>query len=129
MVINEYWRWTESAWQAKTSYRAGATIVGGVDVGSVSTKAVILADDEIYAYANSRTGSSSPESASMALHAALADTGLKLEDIHYLVGTGYGRVNVPFANRTITEIACHARGAHYMDRSIRTILDMGGQEL
>ena len=45
------------------------------------------------------------------------------------MGTGYGRVNVPFADRTITEIACHARGANYMGGpSVRTILDMGGQD-
>jgi benzoyl-CoA reductase subunit A len=54
---------------------------------------------------------------------------MKLEDIHYVVGTGYGRVNVPFAHKAITEIACHARGANYMGgNTIRTILDMGGQD-
>ena len=47
----------------------------------------------------------------------------------YCVGTGYGRVNVPFAQRTITEIACHARGANSMaGPKVRTILDMGGQD-
>jgi benzoyl-CoA reductase subunit A len=55
--------------------------------------------------------------------------GMKLEDIHYVVGTGYGRVNVPFAHKAITEIACHARGANYMGgNGVRTILDMGGQD-
>jgi len=59
----------------------------------------------------------------------LKDTDMKLEQIRYLVGTGYGRVNVPFANRTITEIACHARGANFMyGPSVRTVLDMGGQD-
>ena len=54
---------------------------------------------------------------------------MKLEDIHYVIGTGYGRVNVPFAHKAITEIACHARGANYMGgTSVRTILDMGGQD-
>jgi len=56
--------------------------------------------------------------------------GMALEDIHYVVGTGYGRVRVPFANRAITEIACHARGANYMyGSSVRTVMDMGGQDL
>jgi bzd-type benzoyl-CoA reductase Q subunit len=60
---------------------------------------------------------------------ALEETGLALEKIHFTVGTGYGRVNVPFANRPITEIACHARGANFMyGPSVRTILDMGGQD-
>jgi bzd-type benzoyl-CoA reductase Q subunit len=54
---------------------------------------------------------------------------LTLEDIHYTVGTGYGRVNIPFADRTITEIACHARGGNFMyGPGVRTILDMGGQD-
>jgi benzoyl-CoA reductase subunit A len=56
-------------------------------------------------------------------------TGLKFEDVHYVVGTGYGRVNIPFANKAITEIACHGRGANYMaGPKVRTILDMGGQD-
>jgi bzd-type benzoyl-CoA reductase Q subunit len=60
---------------------------------------------------------------------ALEGNDLALKDIHYTVGTGYGRVNVPFAGRAITEIACHARGANYMyGPSVRTILDMGGQD-
>jgi len=60
---------------------------------------------------------------------ALEDTGLKIEDIHYIIGTGYGRVNVPFAHRAITEIACHARGANFMyGPTVKTVLDMGGQD-
>jgi len=60
---------------------------------------------------------------------ALEGTGLKTENLHQVVGTGYGRVNIPFANKTITEIACHARGAHYIyGQSVRTVLDIGGQD-
>jgi predicted CoA-substrate-specific enzyme activase len=56
-------------------------------------------------------------------------TGMTLENIHFTVGTGYGRVNVPFADKAITEIACHARGGNFMyGPSVRTILDMGGQD-
>jgi bzd-type benzoyl-CoA reductase Q subunit len=68
-------------------------------------------------------------SAENAMNWALEGTGMTLQDIHFSVGTGYGRVNVPFANKTITEIACHARGANKMYGStIRTLLDMGGQD-
>jgi bzd-type benzoyl-CoA reductase Q subunit len=60
---------------------------------------------------------------------ALEDTGMTLDDVRYVVGTGYGRVNVPFAKRAITEIACHARGANFMyGPTIKTVLDMGGQD-
>jgi bzd-type benzoyl-CoA reductase Q subunit len=63
------------------------------------------------------------------MNMALDGTGLAIEDLQYTVGTGYGRVNVPFGNRAITEIACHARGANWMyGPKVRTVLDMGGQD-
>jgi bzd-type benzoyl-CoA reductase Q subunit len=126
----EYWRWTESRWTAPDiDWTKAKIITAGVDVGSVSSQAVIMTDGELYAYSNMRTGSDSPDSANRAMAWALEGTGMKLSDIHYVVGTGYGRVNVPFANRTITEIACHARGANYMyGPTVRTVLDMGGQD-
>jgi bzd-type benzoyl-CoA reductase Q subunit len=90
---------------------------------------VILLDGELFAYSNMRTGSDSPNSALNAMKWAMENTGLTLEDLHYTVGTGYGRVNVPFADRAITEIACHARGGNTMyGPTVRTILDMGGQD-
>jgi bzd-type benzoyl-CoA reductase Q subunit len=76
-----------------------------------------------------RTGSDSPDSAMKAINWAMEKTGLTLEDLAYTVGTGYGRVNVPFSQRAITEIACHARGANFIyGPTVRTVLDMGGQD-
>ncbi len=125
----ELWRWTESRWTNPDLDWKGRVITAGVDVGSVSSQAVILADGELYAYSNMRTGSNSPDSAMKAINWAMEDTGLTLDDIAYAVGTGYGRVNVPFSQRAITEIACHARGGNYMyGPGVRTILDMGGQD-
>jgi bzd-type benzoyl-CoA reductase Q subunit len=126
----EYWRWPESRWSDESKDWKSASIVSaGVDVGSVSSQTVILTDGELYAYSNRRTGSNSPDSAQNALDWALKDTGMTVNDIHYTVGTGYGRVNVPFADRAITEIACHARGANFMyGPTVKTILDMGGQD-
>ncbi|MBI4787722.1 MAG: benzoyl-CoA reductase, bzd-type, subunit Q, partial [Chloroflexi bacterium] len=110
-------------------WKKASVITGGVDVGSVSTQAVVMADDQIFAYANMRTGSDSPDSAQKAMNWALKDTDLTLDKIHFVVGTGYGRVNVPFAHKAITEIACHARGANFIyGPSVRTLLDMGGQD-
>lgn len=98
-------------------------------MGSVSSQAVIMCDGELYAFSSMRTGSDSPNSSLSAMQWVLEDTGMTLEDIHYKVGTGYGRINVPFADRAITEIACHARGANYMyGPTVRTLLDMGGQD-
>lgn len=129
-MTEEYWRWTESRWTSQTIDWKSATIISaGIDVGSVSSQAVIMADGELFAYSNMRTGSDSPDSAKNAMARALEGTGMKLEDIRYVVGTGYGRVNVPFSNRAITEIACHARGANFMyGNTVRTVLDMGGQD-
>ncbi len=60
---------------------------------------------------------------------ALERTNLKAENIDYCIGTGYGRVNVPMAQQSITEISCHARGANFMyGPEVRTIMDMGGQD-
>ena len=126
----EFWRWKEYNWHDETKdWKSAETITAGVDVGSVSSQAVIMLDGELYAYSNMRTGSNSPDSARKAMDWALEGTGLTLEGIHFIVGTGYGRVNVPFSNRAITEIACHARGGNMMyGNTVRTILDMGGQD-
>ncbi len=126
----EYWRWKEYRWHDEDkNWRDGELITAGVDVGSVSSQAVIVVDGEIYAFSNMRTGSDSPQSATKAMNWALEGTGLTLDNIGFVVGTGYGRVNVPFSNKAITEIACHARGANFMyGPSVRTVLDMGGQD-
>jgi bzd-type benzoyl-CoA reductase Q subunit len=126
----EFWRWTESNWKnPDMKWEDAKIITAGIDVGSVSSQAVIVADGEIFAYSNMRTGSSSPDSAQNALNYALEGTDLPQDKIQYCIGTGYGRVNVPMADRTITEIACHARGAHYIyGHDVRTVLDVGGQD-
>lgn len=126
----DFWRWQEQCWEnPDIDWTKGKVITGGVDVGSVSTQAVIMVDGELYAYASMRTGSDSPQSAQKVMNWALEGTGLTLDKIDFVVGTGYGRVNVPFAKKTVTEIACHARGANFMyGPTVRTLLDMGGQD-
>ncbi len=127
----EYWRWQEyHRVRTDRSWRNKELVTAGVDVGSVGSKAAIMIDGEIYAWAVTRTGSNSPDSATKVMNMVLTDTDLKQNDIQYTVGTGYGRVNVPMANKAITEIACHAKGANYIwGPSVRTILDVGGQDI
>lgn len=127
---NDLWRWPEYRLTLPGVDPQKAKVrTAGVDVGSVGSKAAILLDGEPYAYSVMRTGGSSEGAAIKAMELALEGTGLRVEDLHYVVGTGYGRVNVPFARRTITEIACHAKGAHYIyGPTVRTILDIGGQD-
>ena len=115
-LINEQLDWTKAK-----------VIAAGVDSGAVSSKAVILLDGKPYAFSHVRT-SKPKESALSALNAALGKTRLTLENIHYLVATGRGRSQVPFARETITEIACGAAGAvHIWGPSVRTVLDAGGE--
>ncbi len=127
----EYWRWQEyHRVRTDRSWKNKDVITAGVDVGSVGSKAAIMIDGEMYAWAVTRTGSNSPDSAKKVMDMVLKDTDLKQSDIQYTVGTGYGRVNVPMANKAITEIACHAKGANYIwGTSVRTILDVGGQDI
>jgi bzd-type benzoyl-CoA reductase Q subunit len=87
-------------------------------------------DGEIFAYSNMRTGSDSPNSARKGLDFALEKTDMPQSRIDYCIGTGYGRVNVPMADRTLTEIACHSRGANFIyGPQVRTVLDVGGQDM
>jgi bzd-type benzoyl-CoA reductase Q subunit len=127
----EYWRWQEyHRILPDRDWEKSDIITAGVDVGSVGSKAVIMTDGEVYSCSVMRTGSSSPDSANKVMDLAIEGTGLKLNDIQYIVGTGYGRVNVPMANKAITEIACHAKGANYIwGSTVRTILDVGGQDV
>ncbi len=129
-TATEFGKWREYSWKAPdNAWREAKILTAGVDVGSVSSKTVILADGELLAYSCVRTGSASRDSASKTMEAALDGTGISLDDLQFIVGTGYGRVNVPFAHKTVTEISCHAKGANYLGGpSIRTILDMGGQD-
>jgi len=130
MKTQEYWRWPEYRHTVPDrDWRNASALTAGVDIGSVGSKAAVLADGELYAYAAMRTGGVSEATAVKAITWALEGTGLEVGKLNYVVGTGYGRVNVPFAKKTITEIACHARGAHYIYGStVRTVLDIGGQD-
>jgi bzd-type benzoyl-CoA reductase Q subunit len=127
----DYWRWLEyRSIMPGRNWKNAEIITAGVDVGSVGSKAVIMADGEIYSWSVMRTGSNSSDSAKKVMDWAMEGTGLELSDFNYIVGTGYGRVNVPMANRAITEIACHAKGANYIwGPTVRTVLDVGGQDV
>ncbi len=103
-------------------------IVSGIDIGSRAAKVVVMKDGEVLSSAITDTGPESIKTAYTAIGLALDGTGLRLEDIAYTVATGYGRVLVPFANENISEISCHAKGITWYFPSVRTILDMGGQD-
>lgn len=100
----------------------------GIDIGSRGAKGIILEDGNIVARFVGDSGPESSKSAEMVRDAMLHDAGLDMREISHVVATGYGRVLVPFAKENISEISCHAKGAQWSIPSVRTILDMGGQD-
>lgn len=102
---------------------------GGIDIGASATKvAIIDGARKVLAAEVRRTGVSFETSAAEAMGAALASAGLRLEEVARVVATGYGRHNVDFAHATRTEIACHARAAHFHFPRRITVVDVGGQD-
>jgi len=101
----------------------------GVDVGSTQTKAIILDEErQIVGRALIMTGANVVRAAEESYALALAASGLREEEVEFIVGTGYGRYKVTFGNTQVTEISCHGRGAVHMFPDTRTVIDMGGQD-
>jgi (R)-2-hydroxyacyl-CoA dehydratese activating ATPase len=99
----------------------------GVDIGSTMTKVVLVGGDRI----TSLIGPTGPEHRKLAnrvMEQALQQAGIPFSEVTYVVATGYGRINVPFADRQVTEITCHAKGLASLLPSARTIVDIGGQD-
>ncbi len=106
--------------------------VAGIDIGSRGAKAVLMSNENgnrgIVSSVICDTGPESIKTSTSTLDALLNGTGLSPDHLSHVIATGYGRVLVPFANANVSEISCHARGAHWYFPSVRTILDMGGQD-
>lgn len=104
---------------------------GGCDVGSTYTKCVILDENgKIVADVTNRSKINPVQSAEIALNDACNQVeGLTPEKLTYLIGTGYGRNKVPFADENISEISCHAMGVHVTNPSVKAIIDIGGQDV
>lgn len=100
----------------------------GVDIGAITAKAAILGDGTLLATALILAGYDRAVAALQVLDRALARARLARGQIAHMVATGYGRVQVAGANRTVTEITCHARGAHYLCPDVHTVIDIGGQD-
>jgi predicted CoA-substrate-specific enzyme activase len=103
-------------------------ITAGCDIGSLTAKAVILQDGKITASEVILAMAQPEKSAVDVMKRALETAGIKMEDIEYCVGTGYGRKHIPFVNSLESEIACHGRGAVWQVPSARTVVDIGGQD-
>lgn len=106
-----------------------AQYAAGIDSGSASTDAVILdRSGKICGWAIVPTGAGAATGARQALEQALAMAGIAESDLGSKVYTGYGREFLGDDGAAVTEITCHARGAHHLDPAVRTVIDIGGQD-
>lgn len=102
--------------------------VAGIDVGSRTTRCIILDEDEqIVATSEVQTGAFLSQAAEDALTLALSQSRIPRDDVGYVSSTGWGRYQVPFRQIQITDITCHARGAVHLFPNTRTVLDIGAQ--
>ena len=101
----------------------------GIDLGSTMTKVVIIDEnDGILASVIEHTGAEHRRLANKVMGQALEQSGLSFNEISFVVATGYGRIIVPFADRQITELSCHARGVYHFFPDVRLAIDIGGQD-
>lgn len=105
-----------------------AMLTAGIDIGSITTKAALLRNGSIAATLIIATGYNTRQAGRRIYERLLAECSLCKEDISRVVSTGYGRNSVDFADRAVTEITCHGAGAHYQERSVRSVIDIGGQD-
>lgn len=103
-------------------------ITVGIDVGSNTTKAALLKDGGIAGTLLIPTGYNAKKSGEKVFHDLLAEHRVGRDAVDRVIATGYGRNSIDFADKTITEITCHASGAHYQDPGVRTVIDIGGQD-
>ena len=103
-------------------------IVAGCDVGSLTSKAVVLNSHKVLGQAIIKSGFKPEDSAQEVMNEALIAAGLSMKDIAFCIGTGYGRERIPFVGKAVSEIACHAKGAQFLMPSARTVIDIGGQD-
>jgi len=104
-------------------------IAVGVDIGSLTAKTVVVdGDRRIVSYHVVQGMIVDEEAALQSLERSLQDGGVGREEVGFLVTTGYGRTMVDFGDKNLTEISCHARGARFLLPSVRTVIDIGGQD-
>lgn len=98
----------------------------GIDAGSVATKGILFDGANIVKKVIIPTGWSPKQASNEVLDILTQD--IDKNNIKKIVGTGYGRVSMDFVDKKVTEITCHSKGIHFLNKNIRTIIDIGGQD-
>jgi predicted CoA-substrate-specific enzyme activase len=103
--------------------------IAGCDLGSATGKVVIMNDDAILSSSVVPSSMGPEKTGHIALEKALDGAGLaSRKELQFILGTGYGRRGTSFIDKNMSEITCHARGAHWMNPEVRTVIDVGGQD-
>jgi len=100
----------------------------GIDVGSITAKAAAVRDGEVISDKLILTGYNARQAGENVFQSILGDLGMEASSIDKIVSTGYGRNSVTIADKAVTEITCHAMGAHYLNPAVRSVIDIGGQD-
>ena len=103
-------------------------ITVGIDVGSITTKAAVVKDGQLLADMVMSTGYNAEDAGEKVFEKIIAELGITAAVVDRIISTGYGRKSVAIADKSITEITCHAAGAHYLNPAVRSIIDIGGQD-
>jgi len=103
-------------------------ITVGIDVGSITTKAAVIKDGKLISDKIIPTGYNAQGAGVKIYETIIAELGLTASAVDKIISTGYGRNSVKFAHKAITEITCHAVGAHFLNPAVRSIIDIGGQD-
>ena len=103
-------------------------ITVGIDVGSITAKVAVLKDGKIMGENLMFTGYNAQKAGKKVFEEVMSDLKLDPGSLSRIIATGYGRNSVTFADKTMTEITCHAVGAHFINPAIRSIIDIGGQD-
>ena len=103
-------------------------ITVGIDIGSITAKAAVLDNGQLKGTVVQATGYDAKAAAEAGFQKVLAISGYEKQQVDFVVSTGYGRKSVSFADKSITEISCHAAGAHFANPHVKSVIDIGGQD-
>ncbi len=103
-------------------------ITVGIDVGSITAKAAVIKNGKVISHKLILTGYNARNAGEKVFKSIVKDLAMESSSVDKIISTGYGRNSVTFADKAVTEITCHAMGAHYLDPAVRSVIDIGGQD-
>jgi len=104
------------------------SVTAGIDIGSITAKAALMRDGVLLGTRLIVTGYNTGAAGARVYEELLAELDVEPAAVSRIVATGYGRRSLAFADKTFTEIMCHAAGARYLDAAVRSLIDIGGQD-